>query len=165
MHGWGVKLVPVHPAGDIDVVHEALYVQWQIGRVGTHQLLQFLALLVQPQQSPWVVPHIELVLALKLLAEVIYQHLIEIAPTKVGVKRRGEDLKEQNNELRVQRDGVGEGQDGESWETNFEFPFVEGSDGDLERWMSHVHEYHISWPLFWSRKVLFVDPISQSHCL
>lgn len=86
------NLVPVHPAGNVDVIHEALDVQRQIGRVGTHQLLQFLALLVQPQQSPWVVPHIKLVLALELLAEVIYQHLVKVAPTEVRVKRSGEDL-------------------------------------------------------------------------
>lgn len=88
-------MVPVHPAGNIDVIHEALYVQRQIGGVGTHQLLQFLALLVQPQQSPRVVPHIKLVLALKLLAEVIYQHLVKIAPAEVRVERGGEDLAEQ----------------------------------------------------------------------
>lgn len=52
------KFVPVHPAGNINVIHEALYVQRQIGGVGAHQPLQFLALLVQPQQSPRVLPHI-----------------------------------------------------------------------------------------------------------
>lgn len=88
--------LPVHPAGNVDVVHEALYVQRQIGGVGTHQLLQFLALLVQPQQSPRVLPHIELVLALKLLAEVIHQHLIKVTPAEVRVKRGGEDLTDQN---------------------------------------------------------------------
>lgn len=90
------KFVPVHPAGNINVIHEALYVQRQIGGVGTHELLQFLALLVQPQQSPWVLLYIKLVLSLKLLAEVIYQHFVKIAPTKVWVKRRGEDLTDRN---------------------------------------------------------------------
>lgn len=89
-------MAPVHPAGNINVIHEALYVQRQIGGVGTHQLLQFLALLVQPQQSPRVVPHVKLVLALKLLAEVIYQHFVKISPAKVRVKRGGEDLEDQS---------------------------------------------------------------------
>ncbi len=89
-------MIPVHPAGNIDVIHEALDVQRQIGGVGTHQLLQFLTLLVQPQQSPRIVPHIKLVLNLKLFAEVIYQHLVKIAPSKVRVKRGGEDLRDQN---------------------------------------------------------------------
>lgn len=88
-------LVPVHPAGNINVIHEALYVERQVGGVGTHELLQFLALLVQPQQSPRVVPHVELVLDLELLAEVIDQGLVEITPTKVQVKRCGEDLTDQ----------------------------------------------------------------------
>lgn len=95
-HDLDVKLVPVHPAGNVNVIHEALYVQRQIRGGGTHQLLQFLTLLVQPQHSPWVVPHIKLVLALELLAEVIYQHLVKIAPTEVRVKRGGEDLTDQN---------------------------------------------------------------------
>lgn len=43
-----VKLGPVHPARHVNVIHEALYVQRQVGGVGTHQLLQFLTLLVQP---------------------------------------------------------------------------------------------------------------------
>lgn len=87
-----VKPGPVHPAGHVDVIHEALYVQRQVGGVGAHQLLQLLALLVQPQQSPRVVSYIKFVLALELLAEVIHQHLVEIAPTEVRVERSGEDL-------------------------------------------------------------------------
>lgn len=87
-----VKPGPVHPAGHVNVIHEALYVQRQVGGVGAHQLLQLLALLVQPQQSPRVVPYIKFVLALELLAEVIDQHLVEIAPTEVWVERSGEDL-------------------------------------------------------------------------
>lgn len=43
-----VKSGPVHPARHVNVIHEALYVQRQVGGVGTHQLLQFLTLLVQP---------------------------------------------------------------------------------------------------------------------
>lgn len=87
-----VKWGPVHPAGHVNVIHEALYVQRQVGGVGAHQLLQFLALLVQPQQSPRVVPYIKFVLALELLAEVIDQRLVEIAPPEVWVERSGEDL-------------------------------------------------------------------------
>lgn len=75
-----MKPGPVHSAGHVNVIHEALDVQRQVGRVGAHQLLQFLTLLVQPQQSPRVVPHIKFVLALELLAEVIDQHLVKIAP-------------------------------------------------------------------------------------
>lgn len=30
--------------------------------------------------------------------------------------------------------------------------------------MSHVHKHDISWPLFWSRKVLFVDAVGQGNC-
>lgn len=83
---------PVHPAGHVNIIHEALYVERQVGGVGAHQLLQFLTLLVQPQESPHVVPHIKFVLDLELLAEVVHQHLVQIASTKVGVKRSGEDL-------------------------------------------------------------------------
>ncbi|KAG7238522.1 hypothetical protein INR49_030795 [Caranx melampygus] len=50
----------------------------------------------QPQQSPRIVPHVELVLALKLLAEVIYQRLVKVAPTQVQIERCGEDLTEQS---------------------------------------------------------------------
>lgn len=74
------KAGPVHSAGHINVIHEALYVQRQVRGVGAHQLLQFLTLLVQPQQSPRVVPHIKFVLVLELFAEVINQHLVKIAP-------------------------------------------------------------------------------------
>lgn len=103
-----MKSVPVHPAGHVNVIHEALYVQRQVGGVGAHQLLQFLALLVQPQQRPRVVPYIKFVLALELLAEVIDQHLIEIAPTEVWVKRSGEDLvgSRSDTELVVFKDTV-----------------------------------------------------------
>lgn len=75
-----VKAGPVHSAGHVNVIHEALYVQRQVGGVGAHQLLQFLTLLVQPQQSPRVVSYIKFVLALEILAEVIDQHLVKIAP-------------------------------------------------------------------------------------
>lgn len=93
--GLKVKCVPVHPAGNVDVIHEALDVQRQVGGVGAHELLQFLAFLVQPQHSPRVVPHIELVLALKLLAEVIYHRLIKIMSSEIRVKRRGKNLMDQ----------------------------------------------------------------------
>lgn len=94
--------VPIHPAGNINVIHEALYVQRQVGGVGTHELLQFLTLLMQPQQSPLVLPHVQLVLRLKLFAEVIHQSLVKVASTKVRVKRSGKDLTDQSIfELRV----------------------------------------------------------------
>lgn len=43
-----VKSGPVHPTWHVNVIHEALYVQRQVGGVGAHQFLQFLTLLVQP---------------------------------------------------------------------------------------------------------------------
>lgn len=89
---FAIQSVPVHPAGNVDVVHEALNVQRQVRRVGAHQLLQLLALLVQPQHSPRVLAHVELVLALELLAEVIGQDLVKIAAAEVRVKRSSEDL-------------------------------------------------------------------------
>lgn len=91
----GVQLVPIHPAGNINVIHEALNVQRQVRGVGAHQLLQFLALLMQPQHSPGVLTHVELVLALELIAEVIGQDLIKVAPAEVRVKCSGKDLMEQ----------------------------------------------------------------------
>lgn len=55
--------------------------------------------------------------------------------------------------------------DQKKWEkTHFEFAFVESSDWDLKWWVSHVYKNYISWLFFWSRKILFVNPISQSHC-
>lgn len=46
-----VKL-PVHFSSDIDVIHEALDVEWQIRGVSAHQFLKFFTLLVEPDQSP-----------------------------------------------------------------------------------------------------------------
>lgn len=47
---------------------------------------------MQPQHGPRVLAHVELVLALELLAEVIGQDLVKIAAAEVRVKRSGEDL-------------------------------------------------------------------------
>lgn len=47
---------------------------------------------MEPKQSSRIVPHIELVFGLEDLAEVINQHFIKITPTKVWVKRCGENL-------------------------------------------------------------------------
>lgn len=100
---FAVQSVPVHPAGNVNVVHEALDVQRQVGRVGAHQLLQLLALLVQPQHGPRVLAHVQLVLALELVAEVIGQDFVKITAAEVRVKRSGKDLAgaEAAGELRV----------------------------------------------------------------
>lgn len=93
-------LVPVHSAGNINVIHEAVYVQGQIRGVGTHQFLQFPTFLVQTQQSSRIVLHIELVLALKLFTEVIHQRLVKVTASEVGIERCGQDLsdiRESNN--------------------------------------------------------------------
>lgn len=86
-------LVPIHLARNINVIHEALNVQRQVRGVGAHQLLQFLTLLVQSQESPGVLPHIELVPALEVLTEIIYQCLVKITTTQIGVKSCSEDLR------------------------------------------------------------------------
>lgn len=74
---------PVEFTRNIDVVHETFNVEGQIGRVGAHQLLQLLTLLIKPHQRSRFGLDIQFVDPGKLLAEVVYQDVIEVFPTEV----------------------------------------------------------------------------------
>lgn len=87
-----ILLSPVKFTGNVDVIHEALDVKRQVRRVGTHQLLQLLTLLVESYQCPGLGLDIQLVLLRKLFTEVVDQDTIEVLPTKVWIKRRGQNL-------------------------------------------------------------------------
>lgn len=78
---------PVEFASNVDVVHEAFDVEWQVRRVGAHKLFQFLTLLVEAHKGPWLGAHIQLVSFGKFVAEVLNQYLIEILATELGVER------------------------------------------------------------------------------
>ena len=80
---------PVHLAGDVDVIHEALDVERQVRGVGAHQLLKLLTLLVQAEHGPRVLLHVQLVATLEVLTEVVHQHLVKVAPAQVRVERGG----------------------------------------------------------------------------
>ena len=83
---------PVHSAGDVHVVHEALDVERQVRAVGAHQLLQLLALLVEAHQRAGLGARVQLVLLAEHLAEVAHQHLVKVLATERRVKRRCQDL-------------------------------------------------------------------------
>lgn len=63
---------PVQFSGNIDIVHETFNVEGQIRRVGAHQLLQLLTLLIKSYQRSRLGPDIQFVVLCKLLAEVVY---------------------------------------------------------------------------------------------
>ena len=94
---------PVHLAGDVDVVHEALDVERQVRAVGAHQLLQLLALLVEAHQRAGPGARVQLVLLAEHLAEVAHQHLVKLLAAERRVERRRQDL---SAERRVSSRGV-----------------------------------------------------------
>lgn len=85
-------LSPVKFAGDVDVIHEALNVERQVGGVGAHQLLELLALLVESHQRPWLGLHVQLVLLPELLTEVADQDVVEVLPAKLRIECCSQDL-------------------------------------------------------------------------
>lgn len=84
--------LPVHFSRDINVIHEALDIKWQVWGVGAHELFQLFTLLVQPNQSPWLWLDIELVLVGKFLTEMLYQSLIKVFSSKFWVRSSGQYL-------------------------------------------------------------------------
>ena len=84
---------PVHLSRDIDVIHETFNVQRQIGGVSTHQPLQFLTLLVEPDQSPGLGPNIQLVLFGKLFTEMLDELLVKVLASQLRVTGRSKDLR------------------------------------------------------------------------
>lgn len=87
-----ICISPVEFTGHVNVIHEALNVKGQIGRVGAHQLLELLALLVEAHQRAGLGPDIQLVLLGKVLAEVAHQNVVKALPAQLGVERRSKDL-------------------------------------------------------------------------
>lgn len=85
--------LPVHVCRYVDVVHEALNVQGQVRGVGAHQFLQFLTLLVEPDQSPGLGLHIQFVLLPKFFAEMLHQDFVEVLSSQQLIAGRGEDLR------------------------------------------------------------------------
>lgn len=91
---WQQHPVPVHLAGDIQVIHEALDIERKVRRIRAHQLLELLTFLIQSQQCSGILFYIQLVFCPKFFREVIYQSLIKIPTTYERVKGSGQDLAE-----------------------------------------------------------------------
>ena len=89
---WTAARLPVHLAGDVDVVHEALDVERQVRAVGAHQPLQLLTLLVEAHQRAGLGARVQLVLLAEHLAEVAHQHLVKLLAAERRVERRRQDL-------------------------------------------------------------------------
>lgn len=99
---WEQSPVPVHLTGDIQVIHEALDVEWKVRRIRAHQLLELFTFLIQSQQRSRILFYIQLVFCPEFFREVIYQSLIKIPATYKRVKGSGQDLtevKEQDQKL------------------------------------------------------------------
>lgn len=79
---------PVKFPSYVNVIHEALNVEWQIRGIGAHQLLKLLTLLVETNQGSGLGFHIQLVLLAKLLTEMVHQHLVKVFATQFCIKRR-----------------------------------------------------------------------------
>jgi len=84
---------PVHFPGDVDVIHETLDVEGQVGGVGAHQPLELLALLVEADQSPGLGAHVQLVPLGKLLAEMLDYHLVKVLTAQLRVTGCSENLR------------------------------------------------------------------------
>lgn len=78
-----LSISPVEFAGNVNVIHEALNVERQVRGVGAHQLLEFLALLVEPHQCPRLGLDIQLVFLPKLLTEVVDQDVVKVLPAEL----------------------------------------------------------------------------------
>lgn len=86
--------LPVQFSRDINVIHEALNVKWQVRGVGTHHFFQFFTLLVEPDQSPGLCLDIKLVLLAKFLTEVLHQYLIKVLSSQLWVTSCRKDLRD-----------------------------------------------------------------------
>lgn len=84
--------MPVEFSGDVDVVHEALDVEWQVGAVGAHQLLELLGLLGQAHTGARVGRHVQLVLLAELFGEVLHQDVVKVFAAQAIVKCGGQNL-------------------------------------------------------------------------
>ena len=84
--------MPVQLAGDINVIHEALDVEREVRGVGTHEFFQFLTLLIETHQGPWLRLDIQFVLFTKFHTEVVHQDLIKVLASKLRVRGSCKDL-------------------------------------------------------------------------
>lgn len=83
---------PVQFAGNIDVIHETLDAERQVGGVGAHQLLQLLTLLIESHQRSRLGSDVYLVLLPELFAEVRHQDVVKVLPAQLWIKGSGQDL-------------------------------------------------------------------------
>lgn len=105
--------LPVQFPRDVNVIHEALDVEWQVWGVGTHEFFQFFTLLVESDQGPRLGLDIKLVFLGKFLTEMLHQYLVKVLTSQLWVTSRGEDLKGDeaeasgviNNDARLLRRG------------------------------------------------------------
>lgn len=103
---WEQPPVPVHLTGDIQVIHEALNIEWKVRCIRTHQLLELFTFLIQSQQRSGILFYIQFVFCPEFFREVIYQSLIKVPTTYERVKGSGQDLAEVKEQVQQLIDKV-----------------------------------------------------------